>query len=357
MQNRELYKFLTSGIILIGYNCLNYDSQLIEFILNRFGKVNSSMLYKESQRVIEMEFPEIPEWKLKIPHLDLLKIWHFDNKAKITSLKWIQFSINWYNIEDMPFEHYHCVLDKERDLIKSYCWNDVNSTYEFYKITKGQTELDLYKGKDKLELRRNINEQFNVNSFNWNDVKIGDRINQITYLNRTGKKSVEKGGTTRSQLVVGDCISDKIQFKTQFLKDFLVSLKKKTFDPSKVKEEKGWEFWLGDLRVSFGFGGIHSIDRAREIYADDNYYIIDRDVASMYPAKILNRQLYPEHLGPQWLEGYKWIHDERVYKWKDLAKKDKVAATYSEVYKLAMNGGKSNKKVDLLLYNFYIFVY
>lgn len=61
----------------------------------------------------------------------------------------------------------------------------------------------------------------------------------------------------------------------------------------------------------------------------------------MYPARILNRKLYPAHLGVEWLEGYKWIHDERIYKWKGLAKKDKVAAAYSEVYKLAMNGGKN----------------
>lgn len=63
----------------------------------------------------------------------------------------------------------------------------------------------------------------------------------------------------------------------------------------------------------------------------------------MYPSRIINRGLYPQHLGPEWLEGYKWTFDERVHKWKKLAKKDIVAATYNEVYKLSLNGGGFGK--------------
>lgn len=340
-QSEELLRFLwQKNLQLIGYNCLNYDSQLLEFIFNKSMVLKPSQLYNKSQEVIDSEFPEIPEWKLKIPHLDLFKIWHYDNKAKRTSLKWLQFMMDWYNIEEMPFEHYHKVKENEREAIEKYCWNDVESTLEFFNVTLGKTELPLYRGKDKIGLRKDINEQFGVNCYNWNDVKIGDRINQKTYLKLTGKYKVERGGTLRNSLRVSDCITDIIKFDTPELQKFLNKIKNELFYPDKVKEHPGWNFSLGKLRISFGFGGIHSIDSPGKYEADDKHYILDRDVTSMYPARILNRGLYPAHLGPEWLQGYKWIHDERTYKWKKLAKKDRVAASYSEVYKLAMNGGK-----------------
>lgn len=339
---KELKKFLKSGIKLIGYNCLNYDSQLIEFIL-RTNNITPKELYYFSQETIDAEFAKIPEWELKIPHLDLFKIWHFDNKNKRTSLKWLQFMMDWYNIEEMPIEHYSNVREEDRKNIEGYCWNDVESTFQFYNITLGKTDLPLYKGQDKIDLRKDVGEQFNVNCYNWNDVKIGDNINKKIYKNLTGKKYIEKGGTKRRSLKINDCISDIIKFETPELNSFFNTIKEFIFYPEYVKENSGWEFMLGNLKISFGFGGIHSIDKPRKIEADDNYIILDRDVGSMYPARILNRKLYPEHLGPEWLKGYKWIHDERIYKWKKLAKKDKVAAAYSEVYKLAMNGGGFGK--------------
>jgi hypothetical protein len=339
---KELKLFLKTDIRLIGYNCLNYDSQLIEYII-RNNNITYKDLYKKSQDIIDAEFPEIPEWKLSIPHLDLFKIWHFDNKAKATSLKWLQFMMNWHNIEEMPLDYWKNIKEEDRKSIEDYCWNDVESTLEFFNITKGETSLYLYKGKDKVDLRRNINEQFRVNCYNWNDVKIGDRINQKTYLKLTQQSKVERGGTKRELLKISDCISELIEFKSPELISFFNKIKNQIFYPDRVKENPGWKFNLGNLKVSFGFGGIHSIDSPRKVEANNDYYILDRDVTSMYPARILKRKLYPAHLGIEWLEGYKWIHDERTYKWKSLAKKDKVAAAYSEVYKLAMNGGGFGK--------------
>jgi len=348
-QTKELKSFLTSGKIqLIGYNCLSYDSQLIEYILSIKNRlVSPEEMYTISQETIDSEFPKIPEWNLKIPHLDLFKIWHYDNKAKRTSLKWLQYMMDWHNIEEMPLEHYNKVTEKDRESIESYCWNDVESTLQFYNITLGKTELKLYKGKDKLSLRKNINELFRLNSYNWNDVKIGDSINKKVYLELSKKERVRKEGTIRDKLRIKDCISDKISFITKEMNEIFNEIKETTFDPKYVKEHPGWEFNLFSLVISFGFGGIHSIDQPGKFEADEENILLDRDVASMYPARILNRNLYPAHLGPEWLKGYKWMHDERVYKWKNLAKKDPIAASFSEVYKLAMNGGGFGKTNEI----------
>ena len=281
----ELKKFLRNDIRLIGYNCLNYDSQLIEYIIrNHF--VTAKDLYRKSQEVIDSQFPDIPEWKLTIPHLDLFRVWHFDNKAKATSLKWLQFMMDWHNIEEMPLDYWKEIKEEDRKDIESYCWNDVESTLEFFKITRGETELFLYKGKDKIDLRKNINEQFNVNCYNWNDVKIGDKINQKTYLKLTQQHRVDRGGTKREFLRINECISNLIEFKTPELISFFNEIKDRLFYPDRVKENPGWKFNLGNLRISFGFGGIHSIDNPRKVEATDEFYILDRDVALVTLAQL-----------------------------------------------------------------------
>lgn len=281
----ELKKFLRNDIRLIGYNCLNYDSQLIEYIIrNHF--VTAKDLYRKSQEVIDSQFPDIPEWKLTIPHLDLFRVWHFDNKAKATSLKWLQFMMDWHNIEEMPLDYWKEIKEDDRKDIESYCWNDVESTLEFFKITRGETELFLYKGKDKIDLRKNINEQFNVNCYNWNDVKIGDKINQKTYLKLTQQHRVDRGGTKREFLRINECISNLIEFKTPELISFFNEIKDRLFYPDRVKENPGWKFNLGNLRISFGFGGIHSIDNPRKVEATDEFYILDRDVALVTLAQL-----------------------------------------------------------------------
>ena len=125
-----LYDFLEDkSLYLIGFNCLDYDSQLIEFILSKkkewyytYPDIEDviSELYNESQEVINRLFPKYPEWKLSIPHLDLYKINHYDNKNKATSLKSVEAGIRFPNLQDMPFSHTHYVLEEEIPNILAY---------------------------------------------------------------------------------------------------------------------------------------------------------------------------------------------------------------------------------------------
>lgn len=70
-------------------------------------------------------------------------------------------------------------MDKKlRDipLVLSYNKNDVVATNEFLNITQGQTELPLYKGKNKIQLRYAIAHKFRLNGMNFNDIKLGTEL-------------------------------------------------------------------------------------------------------------------------------------------------------------------------------------
>ena len=96
------------------------------------------------------------------------------------------------NIEDMPFHHTHYVRSTEElDLILGYNKHDVHATYEFYKITIGDTDHTLYKGKNKIQLRKNIKQKYRIPCFNYPDVKLGEQLLLTLYCAYTGNNSYE----------------------------------------------------------------------------------------------------------------------------------------------------------------------
>lgn len=101
----------------IGYNNLNFDYPVIHYILQNWVKWTSYDIgneqiildiYYEAQRLIENQDRfgnSIKENEVIIPQMDLFKIWHYDNIAKLTSLKKLEISMNYPNVMDMPIKH------------------------------------------------------------------------------------------------------------------------------------------------------------------------------------------------------------------------------------------------------------
>jgi len=343
-QSTELIKHLGTLDGQIGFNNLNYDYPIIHYITKYSGdwiilneKQITEKIHNCSNKIIESEYSQIPYWNIKIPQLDLFRIWHFDNKARMTSLKAIEIAINFHNVQDMPFEQDHILLEREIQSVLDYNLNDVKATYEFYKITKGDTELPLYKGKDRIQLRKDIQEKYNIHCRNYNDVKIGDAVNKMVYINITGKSArlLKDIRTFRPRIDLKDCVPKYIDFKSTYLQEFFRELKEKSITKTKGELEK--ELIYGETKYKFAQGGLHSEDKPRHLESTEEYQLIDCDVASMYPATIINQQLYPAHLGIEWLEGYKDVFNIRL-KAKKEGKK-----SINEALKLALNGGGFGK--------------
>jgi hypothetical protein len=352
----ELITFLiylnTLGL-QIGFNNLDFDYPILHYIINHgilwdciSGEGVANLIYTETQRVINTENKfeiNIPFWKYHIKQLDLYKILHYDNMNKRTSLKWIEFSIDMPNVQDMPIGHAedNITLNQIQEIL-DYNLNDVKATLELYKIVIGNTELKLYKGVDKIQLRKDLIQEFNVKEhwLNFNDVKIGDEINKITYLRLKGidKRDFKKTQTIRSKILIKDCVSPDIKFEIPEFVEFYNKFTKLEVNPKeKDLKTKGDSINYRYLNISFGFGGLHTVDSRRNIILKVDETLIDADVTSFYPQKIINDNLFPEHLDKEWIQGYKWIFDKRVQAKKEGKK------SINEAYKLALNGGGYGK--------------
>ena len=354
----ELYKHLhRDKLIQVGFNNLSYDYCLIHHIINHYeeyryksGQEVAQALYSKSQETIEQEFSEISDKNKYIKQIDLYRIHHFNNKARIASLKDIEIAMKLPDVREMPI--HHTTWCKEGDEIEVLSYNkwDVYSTYKFFLVTLGKTEFPNYKGRNKLELRQKLQNKFGIPCLNWPDVKIGEQLILKLYGDKTGIDPYElkkRGGTKRNKIYLKDCIpkwanfeSDEFnELKNKFSNTVITSIKG-SFDASVIYQ---------NVRIDYGTGGAHSCIEPGVYESDDYWTILDEDIGSLYPSIAIQLGLYPEHLGSTFLDIYdKDIVSVRLAE-KKKPKKDR-AMVIMEGYKLAANGiyGKSGEESSAL---------
>jgi DNA polymerase elongation subunit (family B) len=334
----------------VGYNNLRFDSQVVEWILRNYDNwhelSNLEITSKIAQKAADVNydvFPEYREHELTLKQIDLFKIHHYDNKNRMVSLKRLEFEMDLENIEEMPIHHTKTNMTKEEvELTIDYCYNDVDATYEFFKVTLGETDHPLYKGDNRIELRQDIEEEFGIPCLNYSDSKIGDEMIKKYYCSEKGidYRELPKKGYFRKSIDVKNCIAKYVTFETPQLKEFLKKINKMQLG---LQDDFKEHIDFYENVYSFMKGGLHTENKPKVFEADEEYEIIDWDVSSYYPAIIINNGKFPAHLGKEFLRGYKQMFDKRL-ELKPLAKKDKRIKGIVGALKLAVNSvyGKSS---------------
>jgi hypothetical protein len=338
----SLTNHLNSCKGLIGFNNISFDYPVLHYILNNLDDLKTlsapeiaTLIYAKAQEVISNEFSSIKPKYVKIPQLDLFKIWHYDNKARMTSLKKLQIALRYDNVQDMPYKHYEIIKTKEQvKEILDYNINDVESTYQFY-----------LKTKPKIELRRGLYQRYGLTCMNYSDSKIGEELMLKLYCDKTNEEQlfIKKQRTPRESFKFKDCIPSYVNFKTDEFKGVKDYLEK--VEVSELKDSFKYSFDYNGFRLDLGTGGIHGCIKAGVYESNDEYVIADIDVSSLYPSLAIVNGLYPEHLGVDFLN----VYENELLKPRLEAKKrgDKIM---DSGFKLSLNSvyGKSNSEFSWL---------
>ena len=161
----------------ISYNGLAFDAQVTHNIINNHknlllmnGESIAEEIYGYAQRAItnsnNKEFQDFPEWKMTIQQIDLFKLNHWDNPAKRSSLKWIEYTMDWDNILDMPIHHETEITTQQQlDVIIDYCINDVAATKEIFN-----------RCKPLITLRKDLTDQYNINLYSASEPRISKEL-------------------------------------------------------------------------------------------------------------------------------------------------------------------------------------
>lgn len=328
---------------LVGFNSINFDAQILEHILYLKSddiKDVINEIYNKAQYIVSLRDEDrfnrlIPEWKLTHNHIDLFKQKHYDGAAKRgTSLKWIQFSTCYENIEEMPISHTSVIKPEEIPLVLSYNWNDVDSTENFFKLIKYETEL-----------RQHLSEKYNLSLINASEPRIAKEIFAKFLSDDMGidKRHLKTLKTYRDKVYINDIIFPYVNFKSKQLQTVLEIVKKWVVDPNKKQKIKH-QFVYNDADIDIGLGGIHGCLNSGVYKATDNNCIRDIDVVSFYPNLAIKNGLRPQHLGESFNKIYNDIFTQRI----SIPKTDPI----NYVFKIILNSSYGlSKEVNSYLYD------
>lgn len=315
----------------ISYNGLDFDSQITQFALKHEGKLRNmkgeevaAKLYQYAQTVISKkdrgEFLDYPPFKLSIRQIDLFRLNHWDNRAKMSSLKWIQYAMDWENVEEMPHHHSDPVVSEEQlNKVIEYCINDVMSTKKI-----------LEHSKEQIKLRQVLTKEYGIDLYSASEPRISKEIFLYFLEKKTGipKSELKQMRTPRTHIVLGDVILPYIHFKTPEFQKVLEFFRKTVVTSTK----DGFKFTVDykGVKTDYGLGGIHGAAPSGVYEASPGWTIMTSDVTSFYPNLAIKNGFAPAHLPTkEFGELYEWFFEER----KKIPKSDPK----NYVYKIILN--------------------
>lgn len=293
---------------MVGFNNIGYDYYLIHEAMTNPWTFTYEKAYQLTQAVIEgqrkgIRFERIRPSDRMIPQIDLYKINHFDNDAKRTSLKALQFAMRSESLEDLPFRPGTLLNDQEKDKLREYNVHDVTETERFL-------ELNI----PAIDMRREyITDGVLMGDvLNYSDVKIGTEY----LISRIGRQKCYSGGkpkqTFRQLVEFNRIIFPKTYFRTEQYDAVLSWFKQQTIYLASDAERPSLHAKLAGLDFHFGVGGVHASAENKIFHSSDTHQIIDVDVAGMYVAVAIANRLAPEHLGDAFITAYTQIKEDRA---------------------------------------------
>ena len=345
----ELVTFLERNIAYdewhVSFNGIGFDSQITEHILRnkeqlleQSGDTIARFIYRKAQDVINRsnngEFQEYSPRDLSIRQLDVFKLNHWDNNAKRSSLKWIQYTMDWHNIIDMPIHHTTEVTTEQIPEIIRYCINDVKSTKQI-----------MFLCKDQIDLRRQLTDEYGIDLYSASEPRISKELFLLFLSKQTGIKKYElrQMRTNRLKITVRDIILPYIEFKTATFQNLLKKFQDVVIYPGETKGGFKYSVRYKGVQTDFGLGGVHGARSTKVYEANEEMIIMTSDVTSFYPNLAIRNKWAPAHLPKEeFCNLYEWFFEER----KKIPKKDPK----NYVYKIILNStyGLSNDENSFL---------
>lgn len=341
---KEFIEFLKENIQKnewhISYNGLAFDAQVTHYILDNYKNwidlddaAIANLIYKYAQSCIiksrNKDFQDYPLWKMKIGQVDLFKLHHWDNPAKRSSLKWIQYSMDWENILEMPIHHETEIhTQSQLDTVLEYCINDVRSTKEIFN-----------KSKSQIKLRQELTKQYDINLFSASEPRISKELFSYYLCKKLNiqKREIKNMRTYRDIIKVKDIILPYISFKSATLQNLLSRFKSLELNPESLKGSFKYAIDYMNVNTHFGLGGVHGAVSSGIYKSDDDYIIMSSDVTSFYPNLVIKNSWSPGHFpSKEFCDQYEWFFEER--------KKIPKSNPMNYVYKIILNStfGLSN---------------
>lgn len=255
-----------------------------------------------------------------IDHIDLIEVAFGQGSLKLYGGR-----LHSRKLQDLPIEPEAHISPADRVRLSDYCGNDLETTADLRVHLTPQ-----------IALRETMTATYGVDLRSKSDAQIAEAVIK-SELQRLISVMVKK-----PNIPAGTRFHYQAPAFVQFLSPELQALKQEILFADFVIADTGQPIepaclanrviTIGKSAYRMGIGGLHSSETTTAHFADDNTLLIDRDVASYYPAIILQCGLFPKHLTGAFLTVYRSIFDRR------LAAKKSGDKTVADTLKIVLNG-------------------
>jgi hypothetical protein len=324
-QQNDIHKiynyFKTYNGFLITFNGIHYDNLVIKHILMnyqnlkdlKYENICGELKYLSDKIILDVyddEISKLKYFKTNWTDIDLFCYWSKMLRiSKKISLKSLAIQLGYDVVQELPYKP-DSILTLE-DLPKLRTYNTVHD------LTI--TELLCNKMEDEIKLRANINKEYKLDCWSWDAPKIASEalLQDYCRITRKNVNEVRKQRFEKPILYLNECLYD---FDPQFR---LPIFKQLWFDILNSKDSFSKELIVNQantsIKLTYGIGGLHSVNENEQYESDKNFIVITSDVASLYPNLMIN---YGCLRFNEVLERYKEVKTERLIakKAKDKAK-------------------------------------
>ncbi len=320
--NPKFLSWLMNSYRTVGFNSIDYDLLIIWLSYTTQDtyrlKDASNDLILRGMRPQELK-KEYGFFSYKTPHIDLIEVSPLKGSLKLYGAR-----LHSPRIQDLPIPDNKELTAEEIEIVRQYNFNDLDVTEQLMNFMK-----------ERLELRTAMSAEYNEDLMSKSDAQIAEAVlsKEVGKLNgkRPKRAEIEVGTIYRYS------IPSYIEYQANNLKAMLGRIRVAKFIVNgygkiDLPDELKGSVKIGKGTYRLGIGGLHSSEKNIAFVASDTTSIVDRDVASYYPRIITTLSLYPQSMGPAFLEIYEKLILSR------LADKKAKRMVQSNGKKVVING-------------------
>lgn len=306
---------------LITFNGKYYDLPVAEAAIKGASTVDLKAL---SDDIIINE-KRLANPNAKYNHIDLIEVAPLE-----ASLKTYAGRLHARRMQELPVDVHKDLSAEDAADVRDYCFNDCDNT-ELLLVDKNGLQ-------GPIDLRERLGRRYNIDLRSKSDAQVAEAVINAELKDITGYYPKRPNIDDFDGFTFQYEAPEWVQFQTPMLRDVLSIVQGASFSldgggsPKMPDELSNLKITIGNCDYKLGMGGLHSQEKSVAYRADEDNYLIDRDVRGYYPRIILNNRYYPEHLGPVYLEAY----GDRIVEERDRLKKQKHPD--ADGMKIASNG-------------------
>ena len=290
--DRELiYKWFTeySGF-LVSFNGIHYDNMIIKYFISKYNNYKNlnwfnitSDLKWFSDKLIRDEYDDdIKQIKYQqVPWIDIDLFLYWSKMLRMSkkiSLKSLGIQLGYHTVQELPFKP--DTILKLEDLPKLRYYN--------YTHDLGILELLTENMEDEIKLRGNIVKEYGLKCWSWDAPKIASEALLKDYCKITHKntKKIRNSKFDKPTMLLGNLLKGfEPQFKHPLFQQLWLDICNSTNSFSK---ELIVNINNTSIKLTYGIGGLHSVNENEQYYSDDEMVVVTADFTSLYPNLMLN---------------------------------------------------------------------